>query len=238
MTTQVPGVDSTLSTSPSTTPKSTSQADNRLPNGSVAGIVIGVTVAVAVLIFLITFFIVRQKWVSPARLHKDPKPHSRRFGTGLRNALMRHHTQDLQSGSPVGLNVLRDSKSYEVHLPQPADDNTLKKRTATFFDRIELHVENFYRKNAVDNIKLSEAAVGQFNEIDTGQLSASLATLVPRAKNILPIAKHILAYMATSAISTSAQPRWSLLPNDLVLIPRTIATSDAPDKSREGESES
>ena len=223
------------------TPKSPSQTDGRLPNGSVAGIVIGVAVAVALVTFLITFFVVRQKQMSPsARLHKEPKSHSRRSGgggVGSRYGLTRHQNQGSQNSEPAPLDALKDLTSYEVHLPQSADDNTLKKRTATVLDQIELHVENFYRKSAVDSVNLTETAIERFDALDTGHLSASLASLVPRAKNILPLIKHTLAHMATSAISTSIQPKWSLLPNDLALIPRAVAISDGRDKSRQGGSE-
>ena len=211
---------------PSNTGSSTHQS-NRLSNGAVAGIVIGVALGLALLTFLATFFIMRQRLSKANRRHRPPKK-----GGGVElNKTLRQDPMST-SETPSTTMVPNASGTYENYLPQSADDRTIQQKFRATLDQIELHVENFYRNSSSSGSRLDGANLAVF---DSPCLPASLASLLPHAKNRVNIMKHALTQSATTSISPSAGPTRSFLPTEYTLLPSTIMSAKSSMPAKAGE---
>lgn len=104
---------------------------------------------------------------------------------------------------------------FDDHLPQPADDKTVQTKTKTFFDQVELFVENFCQVKPSSGAKVATAELTAFN---SPHLSKPLAFSLPRAKDVPSLIKHSLARYTTSRISPAAATEDTLLPADLALL--------------------
>ena len=211
---------------PSPTGSSTHQS-NRLSNGAVAGIVIGVALGLAILTFLATFFIMRQRLSKGNRRQRPPKKSG---GVELNKTLR----QDPMSTSETPSTTMAPNPSgtYENYLPQSADDRTIHQKFRATLDQIELHVENFYRNSSSSSSRLDGANLAV---LDSPYLPASLASLLPHAKNRVNIMKHALTQSATSSISPSAGPTRSFLPTEYTLLPSTIMSAKSGVPAKAGE---
>ena len=194
------------SSSPTSTPQPSSSAlpNHRLSNSTVAGTVVGAALSLAVITFLATFAIVHRQRQSKSRKRS-------RFSEDGREVALDPPRQQVSTGV---------SRTYDSHLPQPADDRTIQQKVRSTMDQIELHVESFYHNS-------SSPAPGPDNRelavFDSPYLSASLASLLPQSRNKLNIMKHALLQSITSALSPTAHATRSLIPTEYTLLPNTIA---------------
>ena len=208
---------------PSSTGSSAHQ-DHRLSNGAVAGIVIGVALGLALLTFLATFFVMRRQRLSKG--NRRPKGGKVELNKTLR--------QDPTTASATTSTTAAPNASgtYESYLPQSADDGTIQQKFKATLDQIELHVENFYRNSSSSSSRLDSADLAVF---DSPYLPASLARLLPHAKNRVNIIKHALTQSATSSISPGAGPTRSFLPTEYTLLPSTIVSASSSVPAKAGE---
>ena len=186
---------------------------SRLANGTVAGIVVGAAIGLALITFLITFLIMQ------ARLKRQSKRDRRLSGTGARSSQ--------REKAPIENGV---TATYESHLPQSADDGTVKTKAKTTLDQLELYVENFY----LDRSAGTESSDKELATLETPHLSSthSLGGLMKESKARIPIIKHVLAYIVTSSISPKGKVGTHLLPSEFTNLPQTLAISNA--RSRPG----
>ena len=210
--------DPSPATTGTSTPKPTSQSDSRLPNGTVAGIVVGVAVGLALISSLITFLIMHRKQSSRGkRLSKNPPDQMSLESVSTRRNRGASKTKETSQIDPAQ----HHPAMYENFLPRSADDRDVKTRASTLLDQIDFHVENFYKSRRASRDSLKEASVQIF---DSGLLPKPLFSVLLESKNVVPILKHTLAFVITDAISATAHARWSLLPDDFVLLPRAVAS--------------
>lgn len=104
---------------------------------------------------------------------------------------------------------------FDDYLPQPADDKAVQTKTKTFFDQVELFVENFCLVTPSSGAKVATAELTAFN---SPYLSKSLAFSLSQAKDVRSLIKHSLAHYTTSRISPTAAIEDTLLPADLALL--------------------
>ena len=109
--------------------------------------------------------------------------------------------------------------AWQKHLPQSADDKTIRSAVKTLFDQVEVHVENFYQDTPV---QVSEQLQDSLAQINSPHLPETAVTLLPRARSQLPILKHCLLSYITASISTDDTSTQSLLPKEFSELPRLL----------------
>lgn len=115
-----------------------------------------------------------------------------------------------------GDNAALAARGWQKHLPQPADDKTVRSAVGTLFEQVELHVENYYRDSAVS---VSEGMQAQLLRVDSPHLPDSVVALLPRARSQTALIKHCLLSYIVASISTDDDSVPSLLPADYVTLP-------------------
>ena len=220
------GVGSTSTESQTSSPSPTfvpsARSHSGLSNGAVAGIVIGTALGIAIVTCVITYIIMRR------RLKTDDRP------LGASSAKVRSESNlSRQHGYSKDFELLSvDPKNtFEDHLPQSLDDKTIKARTKTFLEQLELFVDNFYVNRSDTAVAVSKAEIDVF---DTKLLAIPLDLLLQETRQKTSVIKHALIFAASTSISSSAEPGRALLPDEFVLLPRSIASSSVGNKQRQG----
>ena len=204
--------------SPTHSALSSTDSGSGLSNGTVAGIVIGVALGLSLVTFILTFFFFLRRKNHSERLHTNGKiSKSKSSAPGPE--------PPFQSTKQIELPPLKlgsNGTAYESDLPQAADDATIKARTKTFLDQLDLHVDNFYRNRATSELGMDKAAIEAF---ETNDLKNPLHHLVKNSKNALPLIKRALNRSACRSISLDGPSDSSLLPTEFQVLPRTLASS-------------
>jgi len=226
-----PPADSPSSTSTSTTANSPSKSNatpasnstTSLPSnvyghstGALAGGIIGGVIAGAIFAFLLTFFIMSRR----RRKHNEDysldesKKHDGSAPPG-------HETADAPLIDP--------QRAWELHLPQPADDTKLHQGVETLYNRLELHVENFYTDSpaasssqASDDNRWSAA----LQKLGTPYLPAPVESLLQQARATTVVIKHCLTYLVISGIDAHTDGPFSFLPEEVTAVPRGAVRGD------------
>lgn len=126
--------------------------------------------------------------------------------------------------------------AWLVHLPQPADDSTLRHKAKTLLQQIDLHVENFY-SDASPTSQLDSNALSAVQYYDTNLLLSSLATLLSTSKSKKALIKHCLAHLILSKTDFNNPGSHSILPPELTSLPAILAQQSAnggPSKTQKG----
>lgn len=204
----------TIQTQTSTQPSS--QSDRAVKNdtvsqGALAGGIVGAFIGGALIAFLITFLFM--SW----RRKKDHK--------ALGSSMSKNDdpTKRYTVGAKVEAPLVDPKHAWELHLPQPADDASLQKAMKTLYDRLELHVENFYSNSssathrpAVDEENWT-TVVGQ---LETPYLPSSLEAMLQQGRAKTTIMKHCIAYLTVSGIDLNSNSSFPLLPTELTSVPQ------------------
>jgi hypothetical protein len=198
-----------LSSPPS--PSSSSQANSKTNVGAIAGAAVGAAVGAAILTFLLTFMIFRKR--SQKKQSHRRRSHDADGGPYSEKAL-----PNAPNGSDSPSGILVPAPAYHKHLPQSADDTTIRTSIRTLFDQLELHVENFYHDVAA-SVPLTEELQAALQRIDSPHLPDSIISLLPRARSQLPLIKHCLVSYLVASISTDDGSVPSLLPTDFATLP-------------------
>jgi hypothetical protein len=199
---------------------SSSASGNKFSTGALVGGIVGAAVGGALLAFTLTFLIMfskRKKHRHHRSSFTTPEKSDRGAAAGLARSM-----------SPP----LVDSKhAWELHLPQPVDDMTLQQAMKTLYDRLELHIENFYSDSststasnqAIDETKWASA----IQHLETPHLPAPVGTLLQQTRAKTVIMKHCLAHLVVSGIDPSVvDGTFPLLPDEITSIPRAAAKGD------------
>lgn len=207
-----PGGGSNLPTS--ITPISASSAPVAGGSGTNAGVIagaaVGAAVGAAIITFLITFMFLRKKKQNHRR-HEKHRSGSGGLSTYTEKALPKDPSQGGDAVSAVS--------TWQKHLPQSADDTTIRSSVKTLFDQVELHVENFYRDVAV---QITETLQAELLRVDSPHLPESIVDLLPRARSQTALIKHCLLSYVVASISTDDNSVQSLLPTDYATLPHLV----------------
>lgn len=184
--------------------------------GALAGGIIGGVIAGAIFAFLLTFFIMSRR----RRKHdEDYSPDESKKHDG--SAPPGHETADAPLIDP--------RRAWELHLPQPADDTKLHQGVKTLYDRLELHVENFY----TDSPATSSPQASDDNEwsaalqkLGTPYLPAPIESLLQQARATTVVIKHCLTYLVISGIDAHTDGPFSFLPEEVTAVPRGAVRGD------------
>lgn len=175
--------------------------------GVVAGAAVGAAIGAAILTFLITFMFLRKKHERSGRHEK------RRSGSG---GFSTYGEKALPKDPSAGGEAVLAASAWQKHLPQSADDKTIRVSVKTLFDQVEVHVENFYRDSAVP---MTEALETGLTRVDSPHLPESIVALLPRARSQIALIKHCLLSYIVASISTDDNSVPSLLPADFATLP-------------------
>ena len=220
-------------TSTSTGPTSTSTGPTSTPAvpastsgfsaGKLAGGIVGGAVAGAILGFLLAFFIMSSR----------RKKHHRRHSS---TESKKHEEIALAGPETVSAPLAHPQRAWELHLPQPADDTKLRQGVRTLYDRLELHVENFYTDSRTPG---SSQATGDkiwraaLQKLGTPYLPVPLESLSQQAEAMTVVINHCLAYLVISGIDAHTESPFPFLPAEVTAVPRGAARGD---KNRPGNS--
>jgi hypothetical protein len=105
----------------------------------------------------------------------------------------------------------------------------LRQGVKTLYDRLELHVENFYTDSpttspsqAIDNNRWSAA----LQRLGTPYLPAPVESLLQQARAKTVVIKHCLAYLVISGIDAHTDSPFSFLPEEVTAVPRGAVRGD------------
>lgn len=181
--------------------------------GVIAGAAVGAAIGAAFLTFLITFMFLRK------RNQRDQRRGNHRSDRG---GLSTHTEKALPKDPSQGPISQPAAPTWEKHLPQSADDKTIRSTVKTLFDQVELHVENFYRDAAVP---MSENLQAELLRVDSPHLPEPIVALLPRARSQIALIKHCLLSYIVASISTDDNSVQSLLPADYATLPHLARAS-------------
>ena len=126
--------------------------------------------------------------------------------------------------------LVNPKHAWEKHLPQPADDNSIRLTVKTFLHQVELHVENFYSDSAAPS-NVSDELQTELQMLDSPFLPKPLAVVLPQARSKTALIKHCLAHLIVKNITAedNPDPSQSFLPLEFVALPNTIARTHSND---------
>lgn len=163
------------------------------------GVVFGVIVGVLIMLLL---------------NRKRPRRRSRKI---YEKSPMSHFKDDEVAVDGTGTHSGPAFAKWQIHLPQPVDDQSIGQQFKTLLHQIELHVENFYTGSGVSN--LPDASRTAIDSYDSGLLPSSLSTLLTTDHDVRPFIKHSLTYSVTRQIDVKAPVRSKLLPREVTTLP-------------------
>ena len=194
--------------------------------GSLAGAAIGCLIGGALIAFLIAFLIFRKRAQRNASA-----------GAGAGGGGYHQNNDSTNQRDVVALSEKPSSKSagavvgWQSFLPQSADDRTIQNGVKTFFNLIELHVDNFYRKAPVELDQRTREALAR---IDSGKLPGRIDQMMQDQRLVLPVIKHCIADLLITRMSPLTYPETSLLPSNLSAIPGRLQSASLSSSERSG----
>ncbi|CEL11514.1 hypothetical protein ASPCAL14616 [Aspergillus calidoustus] len=114
--------------------------------------------------------------------------------------------------------------SLAAIVPQPADDETVRRRVLTLIDHAGLHVDNYY---TTASPALSQDAIAKLNQFDSGFLPTAAGTVLGERKSQRQVITHLLVYKLLQAI----RPGGELLPPLLASQPQIENSSVSTDNA-------
>lgn len=122
---------------------------------------------------------------------------------------------------------------WQQHLPQSADDDTVKTWMKTLFDQIENHVENFYQNNPAHHaINPTEMAVPH---LESPYIAGPVKILLSQSSEPIQLIKHCIVWSILSSISPELSIHRSILPDEFTTVPRTHINMDSKTIKQRGE---
>jgi hypothetical protein len=123
-----------------------------------------------------------------------------------------------------------DTHAWERHLPQSADDATIRLKVLTLFESIEYHVDGYYRDT---HTKISQLPV-QLAQLQSRHLPSDipLEDLLVQARDQGPVIKHCLINLVVSGMTADESPLFPLLPEEFTTIPRAVRKNRGEIKKR------
>lgn len=213
------------STSGTAFPQSTSavaSSSGGFSAGSLAGAAVGCLIGGALIAFLIAFLIFRKR-------------NQRKSNSG--GYYQNNDSNSQNQRDVVAMAEKPSSKSagavmgWQAFLPQSADDRTIQNGVKDFFNLIELHVDNFYRKAPVELDQHTRDALAQ---IASDKLPGRIDQLMRDQRLVLPIIKHCITDLLITRMSPLRHPETSLLPSNLSAIPTKLESRSLSSSERSG----
>ncbi|KAJ0421454.1 hypothetical protein BJY00DRAFT_282288 [Aspergillus carlsbadensis] len=171
-------------------------------NGTLAGAIVGSIIGSALLTLLLAFLFFRRRRSPPKAASDD----------------------DLTYAA-----VVADKSNTGFSLaaidPQPADDETVRRRILTLIDHAGLHVDNYYTSGT--SVTLSPDAIARLNNYDSGYLPGAAATVLGEPQSQRQVITHLLVYKLLQAI----RPGGELLPLLFAAQPQIENSSVATDNA-------
>lgn len=167
-----------------------------------AGIGVGCAVVGALLAFMIGYLFFRKREKSHYRRRSS---RTQRSNAGF--------VSDKETATAVVAPRPTIDDDLDRLLPQEADDNTVRKKAATLFDQLELHVENYYRDVKVSITPTMESELSRFS---SPHLSEPLVAFLNSTSRPRELIKHSLAFYVISLTSAAGESTRSLLPLEIV----------------------
>ncbi|KAL3458341.1 hypothetical protein BJX64DRAFT_266799 [Aspergillus heterothallicus] len=183
---------------------SANSSSDGFSTGTLAGAIVGSIIGSALLTLLLAFLFFRRRRASPKGGAK-------------------HVEEDVTFGG-----VITDKSAgftLAAIIPQPADDETVRRRILTLIDHAGLHVDNYYTSGQSPN--LSQDAITRLNFYDSGYLPAAAATMLGERQAQRHVITHLLVYRLLQAI----QPGSELLPPLLAAQPQIRNSSATTDNA-------
>lgn len=179
-----------------------------LSSGVVAGVVIGAAIGLAALTFLLTFFCMRRRQRTTRTARNDPQKFEMDATAGLGAQNGSAGTTKKSGAKGANVSVARSAPS--------ADDNTVRSKTRTLMDQIELFVENFYLDNASPQDHLLQNGLSVF---DSPYLPKNLGILMMQSHQCSDLIKHVLAYSIFKRLTVGSDTQETFLPPEYALAP-------------------
>lgn len=142
-----------------------------------------------------------------------------------------------QNRPPVGRYekpLAHPNRAWEPLLPQSADDRTIQVAIKTLFDKLEVHVENFYTPR---HVHITSDRHRNLAAVDSGLLSESLDRVMADTLSPLNLIKHWIAYFVTYMMSPG-NGELSLLPKEYSNLPAGLANMNVCTPQSNGKSPS
>lgn len=196
--------------------------------GTIVGAAVGTGIGAALLTFLITFLVMRSR-------RKSGVAHSRsseRGPPGPSNPYF-EKTPESKTRPLSDIVPILGGASWMEHLPQPADDEKIRRSMKTLYHQIELHVENFYSDTTSSQI--SESAQAEMYKLDSELMVPSLYDMMMQSRSKIALIKHTFAWLILTNIDAYDVNVAPLLPPDLTILTKTLRNAD-PDNLKPGES--
>ena len=215
-----PGLSSGQGSGSGTT--ETTDSNSGFSGGDLAGAAIGCLIGGAIIAFLVAFLIFRKREQRKSRAASYYQSNDSRT---QRDVVALSEKPSSKSASTV--------MGWQGFLPQSADDRTIQNGVKTFFNLIDLHVDNYYRKAPLELDQRTREALAQ---IDSGKLPGRIDKLMQDDRVVLPVIKHCIADLLITRMSPLTYPETSLLPSHLSAIPTKLQTSSLSSSERSGKS--
>ncbi len=184
----------------------------------------GCLVGGALIAFLVAFFIFRRKRKSQEDTGVYYHDERRNQKEPLAAAATGEKSSAPSSSSSAG---------WMAYLPQSADDRTVQSAVKTFFNQIELHVDNFYHRA---NVSLDPRTREALAQMDSGKLPGRIEEHMQDPRMIIPVIKHSIADLLITRLSPLTFPETSLLPANLAAFPTKLQTPSASLAEGQGKS--
>ncbi|KAL2855676.1 hypothetical protein BJX68DRAFT_217606 [Aspergillus pseudodeflectus] len=205
-TAQTTSSDSTSSVSQSATQTpgidSGSSSGHGVSTGALAGAIVGSVIGSALLTLLLAFLFFRRRRSPPKGASDDDVT----------------LTAIVTDKSNTGF-------SLAAIIPQPADDDTVRRRILTLVDHAGLHVDNYYASGS--SVTLTQDGVSRLNSYDSGYLPAAASTVLGERPTQRQVITHLLVYKLLGAVG----PGGELLPLLLAAQPRIENSSVSTDNA-------
>jgi hypothetical protein len=178
---------------------SANPSSDGVSTGALAGAVVGSIIGSALLTLLLAFLYFRRRRSPPKELDRD--------------------TDDDIKCAGIITDKSNTGFSLAAIIPQPADDETVRRRVLTLIDHAGLHIDNYY---TTASPALSPDAIAKLNKFDSGFLPTAAGTVLGERKSQRQVITHLLVHNLLQAI----RPGGELLPPLLAGQPLIDNSSD------------
>lgn len=182
--------------------RQSSQSSGGISDGALAGAIVGSVVGTALVTLLLAFLFFRRRRSKPAKEVDDG---------AFAGAATRHRKSKSKSGSAFPLADI-------IPQPEPADDDTVRRRILTLVDQAGLHIDNYYVPGSTPAHLSSEqsARLAVYNSTDVpAPIEALLAQREIRRQTL----KYALVRTILRAIIPGGNGTGELLPRAFADMP-------------------
>ncbi|KAL4972491.1 hypothetical protein BDW66DRAFT_169584 [Aspergillus desertorum] len=174
---------------------SSSHSSSGVSTGAMAGAIVGSIIGSALLTMLLAFLFSRRQKPRPSQEPESDDSSAAGYGKAGVTVTTRE-----KSVAPFSLASI---------VPQPADDETVRRHILTLIDQISLHADNYYRQNrSVDASHLAPDVVAQLAKYEWEGLPAPVVTML--GQNL--IQRQVITHVLVRTLLQAILPGGRLLP--------------------------